>query len=258
MPNIDDFWLDGERASDRGIICQDFITFDPPEARVETFEVPGRSGDVVYWDGGYKNLKGTIKAYTIGREAGETMAAVNDWLLSDPGYRRLETLHDTQHFRRARVTRAAQIQLRLGLLNSYQIELDCDPRRFLKSGETPLTLTWGQHLVNPTGFYARPLIQIIGHGMCAIRFNNIPADITGNNIFYLQLTSGTAMTTAYIDVEEHEVYDSAGNNLSSVLHHSEYFDSLQLKPGVNVLEFGQDDGTNGAVSATITPRWWTL
>ena len=252
MPKIiDDFWLDGERASDFGIVCQSYITFDPAEPRVETFEVEGRSGNVAVWDGSYKNVKGSVKCYCLGHDVARMMSKVNDWMLSNPGYRRLETLHDDQHFRRGRISKGPQLQNRIGLLNPFELEFDCDPRRFLKDGEREISITFDDVLVNPTGFVAKPLIKLVGHGKCAVRFG----DVGVFDAPFLQLTAG-AMTTAYIDVEEHECYDSAGNNLSSLLTGD--LDLLQLPAGNTRVQYSVDDGSAGATSCTIIPRWCTL
>ena len=252
MPKLDDFWLDGECASDVGVVCQEFIEFEPVEPRVENIEVPGRSGDVVFWDGSYGNVKAHVKAYCLAREVALVMARVNEWLLSKPGYRRLETLHDPDHFRRARVSKGAQIKARLGLLNAFEIELDCDPRRFLKNGELELPITYNDVLMNQTGFTARPLIKLVGHGKCAVRFG----DVSVEDAPYLDLDSGATMTTAYIDVEEHEAYDASGNNLGNSLHGD--LDLLQLPSGATRVQYSVDNGTAGATSCTIVPRWWTL
>ena len=62
----DNFWLDGVDAASKKIVLQKEIEFEPAEPVTESFKVPGKDGEIVYYDGSYNNVRGLASCYVLG------------------------------------------------------------------------------------------------------------------------------------------------------------------------------------------------
>lgn len=232
---LDNFWLDGVSAADHGIVMQREIEFEAAEARVEKVSVPGGNGDVLYFDGSFSNVKGTATCYCLDMDVSRVLAQLNSWLLKSAVYCRLETLHEPQIYREARLVRGANLSARMNRINGFTLEFDCKPQKFLKSGEYARTFTGASVLFNETSFDALPVITVHGSGSGTLTVN------------------GTTLTLddcdeVVLDCERHRATRGTTNMNSTV--HGEY---IKLSAGANAISF-----SGGVTSVTIKPRWWTL
>lgn len=246
---IEDFWLDGltaNSASSYGIKFQKEIEFEGAEPNVEAVSVPGRNGDILLLDGTYKNVKGTATCYCLSSNVAASITAVNQWLLADTGYRRLETLHEPEYYRMARVTKGAKLLPRLNKINAFEIELDCMPQKFLKSGETAILVNSGDTITNPTRFLAKPLIVFTVTANDG--FANISFD--GSNFFTIDISGITPGYTVEIDVEERTV--RVNGTLDYDHKSSGAFDWFFLGTSTTITYSGYIS------NVTLTPRWWTI
>lgn len=177
----DNFWLDGEDARSYGIVLQKEIEFDGAEPVVESMKIPGSDRDIVYYDGSFSNVRGLASCYFLGGNATENMAAINEWLMSTTGYRRLEVLHDPDFYRMARVVHGARLDHRINRLNSFEIEFDCDPFKYFISGELPLSVTSATTISSPSAFRSFPVITVAGSGAGTITVNGDTLSLTNCN-----------------------------------------------------------------------------
>jgi hypothetical protein len=60
--------------------------------------------------------------------------------------------------------------------STFEIKFDCKPQRWLANGATPITVSDGQTLNNPTPYDAEPLLAVEGHG--TISFNGYEINLT--------------------------------------------------------------------------------
>lgn len=232
---LDNFWLDGISAFEHGIVMQREMEFDAPECDVETVSVPGRNGDIVYSDGSFKNVKGVATCYCLDRDVSRVVAMVNTWLLKRTLYVRLETLHEPNIFRKARLVRGAKLTQRLNKINAFELEFDCMPQKYFKLGEHGRTFAANSLLYNETAFEALPLITVYGSGSGTLT--------VGSTTVTLDDCDGVTL-----DCEKHRATSGTTNMNSSV--HGEY---PKLSAGANEISF-----TGGVTSVTVIPRWWTL
>lgn len=250
---IDNFWLDGSASANSaatyGIRLQKEITFEGAEPNVETVSVPGRNGDILLRDGNFKNVKGTASCYCLAADASAAIRAVNTWLLTNTDYRRLETLHEPDFFRLARVTHGAVLYPRLNRLNAFDIEFDCKPQKYYKSGETAIAvqIATSTALTNPSFFPAQPIIRATTYTTDLNAYFNLTGDVAHN--FTVNLASVTPGLTIEIDVEKRTV-TAGGIHIEHLCEG--YFEYLQIGRGNNIYISG------GVSSAEIVPRWWTL
>lgn len=230
----DNFWLDGEDAAAKNITLQKEIEFEAAEPVTEAVKIPGKDGEIVYYDGSFKNVRGLAKCFVLGYNAAFNLTDVNSWLLSKTGYRRLQTLHEPHFFRLARITHGARLDPRLNLLNAFEIEFDCKPYKYYNDGEIPVELTASGELVGPTPFYSLPLIVVHGSGAGTVTINGDTLSLTDSN----EIT---------LDSEAQDAIRGSANMNGTV---SGTYPRLGQS---NTVSF-----SGGVTSLTITPRWRTI
>lgn len=159
----DYFVFDGQSSADFGFFASGENVYNSPEKEYEVYEVPGRNGDLVIDSNRYKNVTITYPCYyeKVGGNLTKDISDFRNMLLSRSGYCRLYDTHNPDEYRLAVCKNVIEIDpTEYDLLGAVEIEFDCKPQRYLVSGETPIEITSGSKLVNPTFFDARPLIVV--------------------------------------------------------------------------------------------------
>lgn len=114
------------------------INFPTPEKDVETFEVPGRSGDLLIDYGSYKNVELTVEIAIDGAAVDSDFISLYDALraaiMVQNGYQRLE---DSLYPNEYRVARAVKCERDQSDTQSGKavFTFDAKPQRYLTSGE---------------------------------------------------------------------------------------------------------------------------
>lgn len=231
--------LDGVSSLDVGIFLQKPVEISAPVPNVKNEIVPGRNGDLHYWDGSYKNRTGKAEAYTLASEkVALNFGAINSWLFSAPGYRRFETSEDDEHFMMGKVVNGGDVEVRAQRLAPFEMKFDLKPQRFLKSGEEILTFDIIGEIENPTVFDALPIIHVFGDGSGNVSIND-------RNVRILDMAG-----EMILDCETENAYSSTQGNLNAYIEAKEF---PVLTAGTNLLIF-----TGGVTSVKIVPRWWEL
>lgn len=229
--------FNNESSADRRIRVAHPPGYAYPERDYTITHIPGRNGDIIQDNGCYKNVERT---YEVSFDApSEDFAmyanAVSSWLHSTTGYARLEDSYEPEYYRMAVYKESNIFENLYNQAGTATIVFECKPQRFLKTGETPVTVISGRFLINPTGFDAYPLIQVIGtSGVLTVNGNQIT----------LSSIDGYTM----LDCELQDAYKETANKNSTV---SGTFPVL--KPGSNAISW-----TGDISSVIITPRWWTI
>lgn len=212
--------------------------WDSPERDTESIEIPGRSGDLTIDNGRWKNQKGTYKC-GVGVDFQDNYEEFRAFFASLIGYQRLEDSWHPNEYRMARPAGGITADLfKNGLTGEFEVPLDAMPQRFLKSGETAISLSSGTRTVtNPTLYAAHPLMTVSGSGTIRI----------GSDSIIVASYSGVMV----IDFEIGDAYSQTGN-----VNCNQYVtlpaELPTLKPGSNNIVIPS------GMTATITPRWWTL
>lgn len=238
------FYIDGVDASSIGIVLQKPIEFSAPVPVVLKENVPGRNGDLVYETGAYENRTAKALCYCIDTDDVEMkIRAVNKFLFSKSGYRRLETSDDPYHFWLARISSGARLEQRLRRLAPFEIVFDCKPQRFLKNGEIETSFSVkemeeGAYIYNQTGFDARPLIKVYNSGTGTLKVGDYTVEIEDSSYSPINL-----------DCETQNAY-SAYTNLNMYIKSAEFPVLVQGENKISV---------SGSISSvSIIPRWWEL
>lgn len=168
---------------DYGIYITGDAVFNSPERDVEMIEIPGRNGTYALDKGRFHNIEVTYPAGLFGGSEADFAAGIRAFrnaLASRIGYKRLEDDYNPDEYRMAVYSAGLDVtpaQLKAG---EFEITFDCKPQRFLKSGETAVSVSSGGTITNPTLFESRPLLETEGTG--TINLNDDAIVITNNPI----------------------------------------------------------------------------
>ena len=237
---IGTFWLDGIASTRYGIILRSPPPIVTPERDVETVAVPGKSGDVHFDKGRFKNISVPYKCALLPKNgAGFRVAAaeVATFLESGARYKRLINNYDPHHFRMARVANPPRVESIVEQAGSFEIAFDCKPQRYRRDGEKEYEATRPIVLNNPTDCPALPLITVYGNGPGVLTVGPYRCNVLNINQ-WLRIDSET---------------ESANKGVEDMNEAVEIANYPVLKKGKTRIEF---DG--GITKIIIKPRWWTL
>lgn len=183
--------------------------YDPAERDVQSFEIPGRNGNLFVDNNRWKNI--TVAYPSVIKENfAENAAKLRRFFGTRSNlYCKLIDDADADHFRMARLLpfKFATFPRMYGA--DFELRFDCKPQRFLAATDQMRSSAyWGvpQNLRNPTGFPALPLF--------AFRITT-PAVIDieiGNRVFSYD---GNVVGLMYLDFESQNAY-KAENQLRAV------------------------------------------
>lgn len=232
----------GQRSADFGLVVTGSGTYNAPERDMEAVAVEGRSGDLILDKGRYKNIPVSYPV-SICRDFPEKAHAARSWLLSKPGYRRLEDDYNPDYFRMGMFQGPLDFSVKfLGRAAEATLTFNCKPQRYLKSGEHPFTLQAAGRLWNPTGFPALPRIAVYGSGAGELT-------VGGSIVKILAMT-------------DHLILDSESQNAFRVTAAGtqESRNGDIYAPVFPVLTEGEIpvSWSGGITHIEIIPRWWTI
>lgn len=248
------FWIDGICSDELNITVQGFPAFTAAEPRVTVYSIPGRNGDLTYWDGSYKNVVGEIKCFVAQTEGiSDALAKINN-LLAIGGYKKLILSSDLGRYRLARITNAAEIDIRMGVIAPFVLKMDCKPQRFFDGEEVVQLSGTGGVLYNPTRFTAKPIMRCYFSdattGATTLKIENT----LGTETINLGTSVAAGATWIDIDFEEKSIINSAGDALAI----TSAFQGVGLAGGDNTITVTTATGSDRFTQIDVTPRWWTL
>lgn len=227
-------WWHGRSSDDVGVIVEKYPEVIVPRRKQEKVSVPGRSGDLIFEQDAYENYTQRYEVYVSAEHPRLTTIShtVAEWLMVK-GYQKLEDSYWLDTFRLACYSGGTNIENILNRFGRAEIEFDCKPQRFYKSGSYAIEMTNGQKLWNPSQFTAKPLIVITGSGAGTIS--------DGTNTLTLTDCDVT------IDCDLMQIYKGTTNKNSVG---SGAFLALDRESTITW------DG--GITAVSLTPRWWTI
>lgn len=163
--------FDGESSKDYGIYITGTGVYNSPERDVEMVTIPGRDGDFAQDNGRFQNVEVTYHCGVFGdsqTDFAEAVSAFRNLLASRRGYVRLSDDYNADEYRMAVYKSGLEVNAVTLASGEFDIVFNCKPQRFLTEGETPVTMTSGNAIVNPTLFDARPLLMVDGYGKIRI------------------------------------------------------------------------------------------
>ena len=161
------FTFGGVSSRNYGVYITGEAVYNAPEREVEMITIPGRNGALALDKGRFENIEVTYPAGIYADNETDFAAAISalrNHLCSKTGYVRLSDEYNPNEYRMAVYKsglEAEPAQLRVA---EFDIVFECQPQRYLTSGETEVTVASGNTLTNPTQFDSHPLLKLSGYG----------------------------------------------------------------------------------------------
>ena len=220
-----------------GLVFNGTSTYGAPVRDYTTVAIPGKNGELYIDNGRFKNIKMTYHC-GVKKPVDKHLRDLRNFLGTHSGYQRLEDSYQPETFRLAMLSKdilpEVSVRGRIGVLD---LEFNCKPQRFLKSGEEETEYSNGSVIYNDTMMRALPWIRVYGTGVLAIGDETI--------------TINSANGYTDIDCDLMDAYKGSANcNGNITLNSGEFF---HLDPGENGVSFG-----SGITRVIVKPRWWML
>lgn len=212
-------------------------TFGAPSRIYSPLDVPGKSGSLLLDEKRYPDIEHSYNV-VIYQNFESTLSNLRNALVSKVGYQRLEdSIHPDEFYRAYYSTDFVTMMKPTRRMGHCTVTFTRKPQRYLKSGETAVTLSSDGSITNPTLFDSQPLLRIYGTGVVGIGDNAITittADVyTDIDCETMEAYKGSTSCNAYVQIQ---------NNDFPVLH-----------PGANGITLG-----TGITQVQVTPRWFRL
>ena len=150
--------------------------YNSAERDVEMIEIPGRDGAFSLDHGRFKNITVSYDSGTFAdnqTDFAENISDLRNFLASKRGYVRIEDDYNPDEYRMGVFQRGLEFDpVHYNMASEFPIEFNCKPQRFLKSGETPVSVASGGTITNPTLFDAHPLVKFQASGNGSITIGN--------------------------------------------------------------------------------------
>ena len=228
----------GKSTNEFGIWISGEGTYGAPERNVQTQEVAGRNGNLLFDMGNFRNISVRYPA-AIKKDMPSRFRDFVNFAGSQVGYQRLEDTYHPYEYRMARFISKMSIET-AGYMNrsgQFSLEFDCKPQRFLKSGEDPIEFTQNGIIYNRTEFESKPFLRVYGSGAGSV---GIGSDT---------ITISSISEYVDIDCEIMDAYKGAINCNGNV----SFTNDIVLKPGNNNIA-----KSGNITKIVITPRWWII
>ena len=239
---------DGVASTDYGIVVSEAPVFERPNRKQTIIQVPGRNGSVIFPEDAWEDV---VRSYNVwlsenvtedsgGDKSGylvEYVDAFEAFLNSKKGYARLEDNFEPDIYRLAYYSGGDAFSNEMTQYGRATLRFTCRPERFLKSGETPVSVTNGYTLTNPTRFASKPIIHIEASN------ETVSVSIGGKTI--------TAEVADYIniDCERMTAFRLPVENKNDKISGS----FLTIPSGSNTIGI-----TGNYTEVRITPQWFTV
>lgn len=229
-------------SSNYGIVVGESPAFERPARKQTIIQVPGRNGSVIFQENAWEDV---VRQYEVwldediahGNTLADKVTAFEAALNSENGYVRLEDNFEPDVYRLAYYSGGDAFSNEMTQYGRASLRFTCRPERFLKSGETPVSVTNGSTLTNPTRFASKPIIHIEASN------ETISVSIGGKTI--------TAEVTDYIniDCERMNAYRLPVENKNDKISGS----FPTIPSGSNTIGI-----TGTYTKVEITPQWFTV
>lgn len=268
--------FNGRSSTDFDMIVSEYPVLSRGVRRGDVYQIAGRNGSEVREEDTFDNYSMTYKVSFPETEGPSvTTAEIAKWLLGSSGYCRLEDSFEPDFYRLARYAGPLNVSQLLDQYGTAPLSFDCQPERYLKTGEKAITLFENLDLMvesqgvtatvhNPTAFEAAPLIRFTGTGSFTI---TKPAQRAADAMQIGVTLDNSDAETIEIDCASYAInfvetvlgVEMRADASSRVSYLTQYPTLARFAPGDNLVRIEPYDVMHPAVlqSIEIIPRWWT-
>lgn len=131
--------FDGVKSSDYGVWINGRDTYNAPARRYKEYVVPGRNGTLTVDEGAFEEQEVTYPAFIVDNFNANIEAFRNE-LMSRNGYVRMtDSYHPAEYYMAKYMSGLDADVMPWGRAGRFDLKFKRDPRRFLLSGEEPIT-----------------------------------------------------------------------------------------------------------------------
>ena len=268
--------FNGRPSTDFEMIVTEYPVLSRGVRRGDSYQIAGRNGTEVREDDTFENYTMTYKvAFPEDRGPSVTTAEIARWLLGSSGFCRLEDSFEPDFYRLARYAGPLNVSQLLDKCGETPLAFDCQPERYLKTGEKTVTLFEDVDLMrdshgvsatihNPTAFDAAPLIRFTGTGSFTI---TKPAQHAADAMQIGVTLDNDNAQTIEIDCKSYAVnyvetvagVEMRSNASAAIRYLTTYPTLTRLAAGENIVRLEPYDVMHPAKLSKfeIIPRWWT-
>lgn len=189
-------YVDGINLANYGLYVTGQSVYNAPQRDVELVAIPGRNGDYIIDNGRFQNIEVT---YPAGLREDTTdfatrVAEIRNILASRHRYVRIEDDYNPDEYREGMFVSGLEVTPAChNIAGEFELVFNCKPQRFLKSGETAVSVASGGTITNPTAFESKPLIEFGGYGSMYV--NGYEVTLNSSAIGNITLANATSMGT---------------------------------------------------------------
>ena len=210
--------------------------YKSPLPDYDSIEIPGRNGDLLIENYRYKNIS-LVYPMVIYEDFDRNYMRLRSFLMSRKGYKRIEDSFEPDRYRIGRFKSAKDPKFpRDRRAGTFEIEFDCKPQWYLKSGEMPIEVSRNTALFNPTEYDSHPKYRVYGAGTFSV--NGVSVNVATGATNYID-----------IDCDIMDSYEGSVNRNSLVTRVGGW---PLLKAGAN------DITVSGITKIEIFPRWYMI
>lgn len=251
--------FDGVDLTTYGLYVSGDKTFNSPEKNIKKVSIPGRSGDLLIWDGTYKNVKLKYNSILI-ENFSQNAENLRNFLLSRDGYVKLSDDYHPNEYRLASYSGPLEFSPVRLAAGTATLEFNCRPERFLNSGETLFYVHEGNSIENPTMQPAYPYLLVASDNN---NTTTIRCDCYRDADYIATYTMEVAPRSysVMIDCETMDCWKLPDFLGDPKVYHNELITVgdtgyLKLLPGTNIFNLDPDNENNP--NCMLTPRWYVL
>ena len=158
------FYYNGKSTADFGIYISGEDTWKKPAPDLERTEIPGRNGDLVSTNRRYKNIDIEYHAGII-RDFDTNYSGFTNFLLSSPGYHRLEDSYHPEVYRMGVMESSFEPEMAVAnKAGKFNVRFSCKPQMFLKAGEQERTFFFLRNTGQSDAFRSETAHPGMGNG----------------------------------------------------------------------------------------------
>ena len=167
----------GVNSLDYGVYISGPAVYDAPTRSVEFVDVPGRNGAIEIDNGHWNNIEVTYRAGLFGDDQTDFASKINAFrnaIVSQIGYQRITDTYNPDEYRLGIYASGLAVgPVNYNEAGEFDLIFNCKPQRYLVEGETPITVTSGDTITNPTLYESGPLLAVEGYGNINLGNNQI-------------------------------------------------------------------------------------
>lgn len=222
-------YVDGINLANYGLYVTGQSVYNAPQRDVELVAIPGRNGDYIIDNGRFQNIEVT---YPAGLREDTTdfatrVAEIRNILASRHRYVRIEDDYNPDEYREGMFVSGLEVTPACdNIAGQFDLVFNCKPQRFLKSGETAVSVASGGTITNPTLFESKPLIEIKGSGELSV--NGYGISVPNVPIGNVSLASSTNTNTQTFSENSLEAGDTITVGATTVVITDRFSSSVML------------------------------